>query len=490
MVAGRPEKRFREQDDVPEAYKRLKLEVGKASPSTLATPDQFQTITGPDHAICCNRPFEFATIPLVLLHEAFGIFKDRCLQPPSKAATACLNELAPTACMWYEKETQRRDAVQNVLRKHLRLTFHPEKVPGTEYITGGNLTVVIMPPSVRGCKNEEGNPLNQATLYYSNFLKYAFDRPENFYNFDTRFPCILIVDMGMSAPSSTGSHLLMIYSGSYLAFYGALWDGDRVRVEPLTPSFDLTTHWRESKTRDTMASSFDALVLAVENIQAHYDKIEAEAHVNPAPKPYNRQLQRALNFPFLTSYVDSNSGQKTSFTYVERLDEGKLVFSAFVNDNQQANCIVKFTQQYLEAAHLFLQSYNSAPTLQHCIRISAEWTAVVMDMSRYKMLYGLSLTKDQQEKIQQKVEKTIQVLHDAGFVHGDVRSTNILIDLESLDSDDVRIHFVDFDWAGRIGEAKYPNDINGITVKRPEGAEGGKVITMEHDKMMVSYLFT
>jgi RIO-like serine/threonine protein kinase len=116
--------------------------------------------------------------------------------------------------------------------------------------------------------------------------------------------------------------------------------------------------------------------------------------------------------------------------------------------------------------------------------------AVVMDTSRYTMLFGLRLTKDQQEKIQRKVEKTLRVLHDAEFVHGDVRSTNILIDLESLDSDDVGIHFVDFDWAGRIGEANYPDDINGFTVKRPEGAEGGKLITVEHDKMMVSYLFT
>ncbi len=487
MIADRVEKRFREEDNVPEAVKRLKLEIGKASPSTLALPDQFQKITGPDHAICCNRPLEIATIPLVLLHEAFGIFKDRCLQRPSKAAIACLNELAPTVCVWYRGEMQRRDAVINVLRKHLCLVFHVEKVLATEYITNGNLTVAIMPASVRECKNEDGNLLNQATLYYSNFLKYAFDCPENFYNFNTCFPCILLVDMGMSALSST-SHLLMIYSGSYFAFYGALWDGDRVRVESLTPSFDLATHWRESKTRKAIASSFDALILAVENIQAHYNKIEAEAHVNPAPKPYNCRLQKACNFPFMTSYV--KGGQEISFTYVERLDEDKLLFSAFVNDNRQANYIVKFTQQYSEAAHLCLASYNSAPTLRHCIQISAEWIAVVMDRSRYKTLYGLSLLKDQQEKVQQTVEKTLQVLHDAGFVHGDLRDTNILIDLESLDSDDVRIHFVDFDWAGRIGEAEYPDDINGITVKRPEGAEGGKLITVEHDKTMVSYLFT
>ena len=279
----------------------------------------------------------------------------------------------------------------------------------------------------------------------------------------------------------------MIYSGSYFAFYGALWDGDRVRVESLT-SVDLATHWRESKTREAIASSLDALMLAVENIQAHYNEIEAEAHVNPAPKPYNRHLQKARRFPFVTSY--NNNGQETSFTYVERLDDAKLLFSAFVNDDQQADCIVKFTQQYSEAAHVCLASYNSAPTLRHCIRISSEWTAVVMDRSGYKMLFGLNLTKDWQEKVWRKVEKTLRVLHDAGFVHGDLRDTNILIDLKSLESDDVKIHFVDFDWAGRIGETKYPNDINGITVKRPEGAEGGKLITVEHDKTMVSYLFT
>jgi serine/threonine protein kinase len=262
-----------------------------------------------------------------------------------------------------------------------------------------------------------------------------------------------------------------------------------VRVESLIRPLDLATHWMESKSRAEMASSFDALVLSVNNIQVHYKKIKAEAHATPAPKPYNQHLQKSRKFPFVTSYIDG--GQETSFRYVERLDEQKLLFSAFVNgDQQDGNCIVKFTQRYSEAAHFCLASYNSAPTLRHCIRISTTWTAVVMDRSRYTTLYGLCLTEDQQEKVRRKVGKTLQVLHDAGFVHGDLRDTNILIDLESLDSNDVRIHFVDFDWAGRIGETKYPDDINRITVRRPEGIEGGKLITMEHDKAMLTCLFT
>jgi hypothetical protein len=486
-IAGVVAKRFREEDE-PESVKRLKLEIGKASPSTLAFPDEFQKITGPNHAICCNRPFEMTTIPLVLLHEAFGLFKDRCLQRPSGTAMACLTELALTACKWYRNETERRDVILNVLSEHLNLAFHPEKVPQTEYTTDGNLIVIVMPPAARECKNEAGHALNQIILYYSNYLKLAHDRPQHFYNFDTRFPCILLVDMGVSAPLST-SQLLMIYAGPHFAFYGAVWDGERVRVESLIRPLDLATHWMESESRSEMASSFDALMLAVNNIQAHYEKIKAEAHATPAPKPYNQRLQKSRKFPFVTSYIDG--GQETTFTYVERLDEQKLLFSAFVNGGQQdGNCIVKFTQRYSEAAHLCLASYNSAPTLRHCNRISTTWTAVVMDRSTYTTLYGLCLTEDQQEKVRRKVGETLQVLHDAGFVHGDLRDTNILIDLDSLDSNDVRIHFVDFDWAGRIGEAKYPDDINRITVRRPEGIEGGKLITMEHDKAMLSYLFT
>jgi hypothetical protein len=145
-IAGGVAKRVREEDE-PEAVKRLKLEIGKASPSVLAFPNEFQRIMGTNHAIGCNRPFETTTIPLVLLHEVFGLFKDRCLQHPSVTAMTCLNELAPTACMWYMNETDRRDAILNVLSERLGLTFHPEKVPGTGYSTDGNLSIIVMPPA-------------------------------------------------------------------------------------------------------------------------------------------------------------------------------------------------------------------------------------------------------------------------------------------------------------------------------------------------------
>jgi len=114
-----------------------------------------------------------------------------------------------------------------------------------------------------------------------------------------------------------------------------------------------------------------------------------------------------------------------------RLDEHKLIFSAIANQPSSGELIVKFTPQYLEAAHSHLASHSLAPRVLKFIRISADWTAVVMEKSKY--------------------------------------------------------HLIDFDWAGPVGEAKYPLAVNCKTVKRPEGVRGCEFITKGLE--MVSNLF-
>jgi RIO-like serine/threonine protein kinase len=114
---------------------------------------------------------------------------------------------------------------------------------------------------------------------------------------------------------------------------------------------------------------------------------------------------------------------------------------------------------------------------------------VVMQRSKLRVLYGYSLTAKQQEKMRRRVENVVRALHQEGFVHGDIRDTNILVDPETLGSDDVAIHIVDLDWAGQIGEARYPLGINTTTVKRPAGVRSGELITPQHDLDMISYLF-
>ena len=113
-----------------------------------------------------------------------------------------------------------------------------------------------------------------------------------------------------------------------------------------------------------------------------------------------------------------------------------------------------------------------------------------MDKSNHQLLFALPhLNPDQEERVERKVKTIVRTLHEGGFVHGDIRNTNIFVNQASLTSDDVTIHLIDFDWAGYDGEVKYPMEINCDTVRRPEGVEGGEVITQEHDNEMVSYLF-
>ena len=143
--------------------------------------------------------FEYntVTLPLVLCHEAFGKFKDRC-RAPSERPLTFLDDLTIQACRRYQEETQRKSAIQSVFRDHLGVRFRAEKDPNTEFTTDGSLVVTTMPAAIRECRNETGNVLNQAILYYSQFLSQALADRRQFYNFNTSFPCILMVDMGMS----------------------------------------------------------------------------------------------------------------------------------------------------------------------------------------------------------------------------------------------------------------------------------------------------
>lgn len=52
-----------------------------------------------------------------------------------------------------------------------------------------------------------------------------------------------------------------------------------------------------------------------------------------------------------------------------------------------------------------------------------------------------------------ELRRAIDILHDNGFVHGDLRRPNVLIQ-----NDQVKL--IDFDWSGKEGEVKYPETMS------------------------------
>ena len=199
-------KRDEDKDEDDQPLKRLKMTLLAEAPSYIAATKRFRDVTGPDDPIDCNRPFSLDMLPIELYDEAFGVFKTRRDQPPSKKALTFLDDLSHVTCCWYTAETSRRDAVQEVFQKHTNFSFDRKPIKGTTYMTGGHLDVIVMPAAIRECKNETGDAFNQVIAYYGHFLYNANHTPRHYENLNTRFPCLLMVDRGESVHLSFRLH--------------------------------------------------------------------------------------------------------------------------------------------------------------------------------------------------------------------------------------------------------------------------------------------
>ena len=84
------------------------------------------------------------------------------------------------------------------------------------------------------------------------------------------------------------------------------------------------------------------------------------------------------------------------------------------------------------------------------------------------------------------INKALDVLHDRGFVHGDLQNFNMM---HTKENGAWRVLLLDLDWSGKLGEVRYPGGINRTTIPRPAGVEGGKLIEKEHDRAMIELIF-
>lgn len=251
-------------------------------------------------------------------------------------------------------------------------------------------------------------------------------------------------------------------------------------VEPLSPLFDLSTPVREEAARKNIAYTFDALMVTYKRIEDHYSAIKIKG-------PLSSSMDR--RHPQRTSYTDERDGMSKTFVYERRLLT-KLVFLAYDDRDGSLLCI-KFTRTYGADVHRFLAARGFAPQLRQIIYIGGGWNMVVMDRSssRYKPLSQSVLDSESKARVRLMAMDIATLLSSRGFVHGDLRDTNILLESEALEQGGVKLHVIDYDWAGPVGEVKYPDRVNTEDIKRPMGVKSGAVIEVEHDKEMISLLF-
>ena len=90
--------------------------------------------------------------------------------------------------------------------------------------------------------------------------------------------------------------------------------------------------------------------------------------------------------------------------------------------------------------------------------------------------------------LKDRVRAAVDLLHSAGWVHGDLRDANILVKSD-------QVYLIDFEWAGKPGNPnppRYPASLSEriwtTEIRLSRGINPGGLITMEHDKYMLSRL--
>ncbi|KAH7908392.1 hypothetical protein BJ138DRAFT_1012901 [Hygrophoropsis aurantiaca] len=236
-----------------------------------------------------------------------------------------------------------------------------------------------------------------------------------------------------------------------------------------------------------IARAFHALSLAIEELERWYKDIAQHRPI------YTSQANdHPRFFPFPDRYPlngEDFSAGTIQFKYLRPLEESStcVTFLAQMQPNNRADkkhIVVKFVQSYSPELHQLLAEQRMAPDLLYCGRIDqntplGNWKLVVMEYFDGRPSYERELHTT--EQVRRRVEDIVKFAHEHGFVLGDIRPPNVLVG----ERNDVRM--IDFDWAGKAGEVRYPAHMS--TALWTSGIEPTVLITKTHDNNMIQKWF-
>ena len=229
-----------------------------------------------------------------------------------------------------------------------------------------------------------------------------------------------------------------------------------------------------------LARAFGAFRIAVNKLHDYYKNLSAKSDMPETP-----QRASTVTFPYPDGYADGNASIK--FTYNSRFNDSKLIFVATTTEGNKV--LVKFTRRYSKEAHQHCAEAGVAPVLLGFQSLPAGWFMAVMEYLDPQTYRVLEPGDGSNSILVGEIQRVVTVLHDGGFVHGDIRDVNMMTRNQWGINEARNVLLLDFDWAGPSGVTKYPRNVNTQTVKRPEGAKDGALIVEKHDWFMVQYLF-
>ena len=260
--------------------------------------------------------------------------------------------------------------------------------------------------------------------------------------------------------------------GPHLFISGAVY-GKYVFVDKLIdPVLLVPQHNDDAMIR--IARIFKALKRAIAEIQGYYYEEKP-----PVSQP---------RFPIFQSFY------KGKIQYEEAIKphmfKGTLTY---YNGTCTKVVIVMFVKQYSCETHELMAFHGHAPQLIHYEeRVGGtQYTAIVMEyipdarpldeFFKYAAANYSKYINNIKKIAQECCTEALKVMHDNGFCHGKISSKSIL---GKVQGKELQIFIVNYKWAGRQGEARYP-----LSADIPEGVQPGYPITREQDLAQLEKLF-
>jgi len=232
----------------------------------------------------------------------------------------------------------------------------------------------------------------------------------------TNFPVVLLLPHGKSC--STYHFIYSTFStGLYISVALAIYPGTP-NAQILNPVLSLRFHLSDSKARAAGERFICALRRLLSDLRNYYltDAFSKSSLLQP-------------QFPFYTTYTDRDASHQ--FVYEKQIDQ-KRAFIAHLRDNPEDKISVKFAPRYCEDAHRAAHAHIFALKLRAVERFVDGWVMVVMDDISHQ--YCEIKRRPLRTNVYQTVQKALALLHADGFVHGDVRETNIMVKRDGVDS--------------------------------------------------------
>ena len=219
--------------------------------------------------------------------------------------------------------------------------------------------------------------------------------------------------------------LVSVVGPHYFQVFGAVWNGAKVCVDPLSDPVSLLFVRRDPRHGvSKVARVLAAIASTIDGLKQYYSNPTSEGRKGPY---------------FMQDKLE----------YGEKIGERDWLLEAKLEqcDGQKEVCVKFICSCYGIKVHELLDEHQLAPKLFSYTHLPGRWVAVVMEKVNRSYLYSMT------EPLRKTLNKPVDLMHAQNYMHGDLRLHNILVVQHS-------VYIVDFDWAGECATARYPPELS------------------------------